>query len=291
MSVPLYIRKRQIFAYVSLMPALAIIGLFVFYPILGAFMLSLTSGMGTEQRFVGFAKYRSLFASTEFWNSLGITGLFIGGVVSITIVLALVLATILNSEKVKGKSFFRMCLYFPRMASMVVIALVWQYMLNERFGIINYLLNLLGLRKVSWLASSSLALSSLMIIQIWAIVGWTMMLILANLQGIPRSYYDASEIDGANAWQRLIYITIPLLRPVISLAVLMCTMNTFVGSFVLVQVITHGRPRHSTDVFSYLIYRTAFEYFDLSGANALALIAMGLLIIVGVFQVKSEEII
>lgn len=289
MSTPLYLRKRLIFVYVSLMPMLMIIGLFVFYPILGAFMLSLTSGMGTKQRFVGFAKYRSIFASTEFWNSLGVTGLFIGGVVSITIVLALVLAAILNSEKVKGKSFFRACLYFPRMTSMVIIALVWQYMLNERFGIINYLLNLLGLRKISWLTSSLLALSSLMIIQIWAIVGWTMMLILANLQGIPRSYYDASEIDGANAWQRLIYITIPLLLPVISLAVLMCTMNTFIGSFVLVQVITHGGPRHSTDVFSYLIYRTAFEYFDLSGANALALIAMGLLIIVGVFQVKTTR--
>jgi len=108
------------------MPMLAIIGLFVFYPILGAFRLSLTSGMGINQRFVGFAKYRSIFASTEFWNSLGVTGLFIGGVVSVAIVLALVLAAILNSEKVKGKSFFRVCLYFPRMTSMVIIALVWQ---------------------------------------------------------------------------------------------------------------------------------------------------------------------
>ena len=288
MGTPLYVRKRYVFVYVSLIPMFTIIGLFVFYPIVQAFMFSLTSGIGTNQKFIGFSKYRSIFASFEFWNSLRVTGIFIGGVVSVTIALALILAAILNSKKVKGRAFFRACLYFPRMASMVVIALVWQYMLNKRFGIINYLLNLLGLKGQAWLTSPSLALSSLMIIQIWAVVGWIMMLILANLQGIPSVYYDASEIDGANAWQRLIHITIPLLLPVISLAVLICTLNTFVGSFTLVQVITHGRPQHSTDMFSYLIYKTAFQYFDLSGANALALIAMGLLIIVGVFQVKSR---
>jgi len=289
MNIPLYVRKRYIFVFISLMPTLIIISLFVFYPIVQAFMLSLTSGIGINQRFIGFAKYKSIFRSSEFWNSLKVTGIFIGGVVSITITLALILAVILNNKRVKGRSFFRACLYFPHMTAMVIIALVWQNMLNTRYGIVNYLFNLVGLKGVPWLRSSSLALFSLMMIQIWAITGWIMMLILANLQGIPSSYYDAAEIDGANAWQRLIYITIPLLLPVIFLATLISTLNTFVGSFTLVQIITRGGPHHSTDVFSYLIYKTAFEYFDLAGANALALIAMGLLLIVGVFQIKSSR--
>ena len=288
MSIPFYIRKRQIFAYVSLTPALVILGLFVFFPLIQAFMTSLSSGLGINQRLVGFRIYGSIMTSFEFWNSLRATLFFCGGFVSITTTLGLALAVLVNNKRVKFRNFFRACIFLPYMISMVVIALIWQYMLNERFGIINYLLNLLGFKGLPWLKTPSLALFSLILIQAWALVGYNMMLILAGLQGIPDSYYEAGEIDGATAWQRLLYITVPLLLPTLFLAILVSTVYGFTQSFVLVQVITHGGPLYSTDMLSYLIYRTAFDYFDLPRANAFALIGLGILMIIGIVQYKLE---
>ena len=288
MSIPFYVRKRQIFAYLSLAPALAVLGLFVFFPLIQAFMTSLTSGLGINQRFIGFRVYRSIMSSFEFWNSLRATLIFSGGFVIITITLALALAILVNNKRVKLRSFFRACIFLPHMISMVVIALIWQYMLNERYGVVNYFLNLLGFKGLAWLKTPSLALLSLILIQAWALVGYNMMLILAGLQTIPDSYYEAGEIDGATAGQRLLYITVPLLLPTLFLAILVSMLHGFTQSFVLVQVITRGGPLYATDMLSYLIYRTAFDYFDLPRANAFALIGLGILMSIGIVQYKLE---
>lgn len=288
MSIPFYIRKRQIFAYLSLTPALVALGLFVFFPLIQAFMTSLTSGLGVSQRFVGFRIYRSIMSSFEFWNSLRATFIFSGGFVIITITLALTLAVLVNNKRVRFRNFFRVCIFLPHMISMVVIALIWQYMLHERYGIVNYFLNLLGFKGLAWLRTPSLALFSLILIQTWALIGYNMMLILAGLQAVPDSYYEAAEIDGATAGQRLLYITVPLLLPTLFLAILVSIMNGFTQSFVLVQVITRGGPLYATDMLSYLIYRTAFDYFDLPRANAFALIGLGILMSIGIVQYKLE---
>lgn len=287
MSVPFYVRKRQLFAYISLLPTLVIFGLFIFVPLVQAFMVSLSSGLGVNQRFIGFRIYKSIIVSFEFWNSLRVTFLFCGGFVTISAVLGLMLAVLVN-RRVKFRNFFRSCMFFPYMVSMVVIALIWQYMLNERFGIINYFLNLVGLQGLPWLKNPSLALLSVIGIQVWTLTGYNMMLLLGGLQAIPDSYYDASKIDGATAWQRLLHVTVPLLLPTLLLAILISLVYGFTQSFVLIQVITHGGPHYATDVLPYLIYRTAFDYFDLARANAFALIGLAILMAIGIIQYRFE---
>jgi ABC-type sugar transport system permease subunit len=241
-----------------------------------------------SQRFVGFSIYREIFDSSKFWNSLKVTFLFCTAYTLIANILGLLLAIILN-KRIRFRGFFRASIFCPYMISMVAVGLIWQFALNEKNGFVNYLLRLVGIGGIPWLRTPGFALSSLILIQGWALTGYIMMLLLAGLQGISRSYYESAEIDGAGGWTKFLHITIPLLRPTLFLAVLIAFVQGFTQSFALVNVITGGGPMHSTDILSYFIYRTAFDYFDLPRANALSIIGLGMLAVIGAVQFKFTE--
>jgi len=282
-----YKQRKLIFVYISFVPPLAILSVFVFFPLVYGFRVSLLKGW-LNQRFVGFLYYMEIIESSEFWNSLKVTLVFCSAYTFITNSLGLLLAILLD-KRIRFKNFFRACLFSPYMISMVAVGLIWQYMLNEKNGLINYLLKFIGIPPISWLRNPHIALLSLILIQSWALTGYIMMLLLAGLQGISRSYYESAEIDGAGASAKLLYITIPLLRPTLFLSLLIAFIQGFVQSFALVKVVTLGGPMHSTDIFSYLIYRTAFDYFNLPLANALSILGLSFLAIIGIVQFRLTE--
>jgi ABC-type sugar transport system permease subunit len=154
---------------------------------------------------------------------------------------------------------------------MVAIAIVWQWMFNADFGLVNYALHLVGLPAVDWLGSPRFALLSIICVTVWTQVGYQMLIFLAGLQGIPQAYHDAALVDGASAWQRFRHVTLPLLRPVI-LFVLVTGIIAGFQVFTLVYMMTEGGPLHSTDVIVYRIYQTAWEFLRFGYASAMAVI-------------------
>jgi ABC-type sugar transport system permease subunit len=222
-----------------------------------------------QQRFVGLANFRELAGDGLFWTTLRNTAVYVA-YVPITMAAAIGLAVLLNRRRA-GVRVLRAIVFVPYVTSMVAIAIVWQWMFNADFGLVNYALHLVGLPAVDWLGSPRFALLSIICVTVWTQVGYQMLIFLAGLQGIPQAYHDAALVDGASAWQRFRHVTLPLLRPVI-LFVLVTGIIAGFQVFTLVYMMTEGGPLHSTDVIVYRIYQTAWEFLRFGYASAMAVI-------------------
>jgi multiple sugar transport system permease protein len=225
--------------------------------------------------FVGLANYRELAADGLFWTTLRNTA-FYALYVPVTMVLALAVALLLNRGR-RGQRLLRAIVFLPYVSSVVAVGLVWQWMFNADFGLLNAGLRALGLGTVDWLGDPRTALAAIIIVTVWTQVGYQMLVFLAGLQGIPASYLDAATVDGASAWQRFRHVTLPLLRPVI-LFVLVTGIIAGFQVFTLVYLMTEGGPLHSTDVVVYRIYQTAWEFLRFGYASAMAVVLFLLLL-------------
>ena len=233
--------------------------------------------------FVGLANFRELARDRLFWTTLRNTALFVL-YVPVTMAGALGLAVLLNRRK-GGERLLRAVVFLPFVTSTVAIGIVWQWMFNADFGLVNYALGFLGVPPLDWLGSPRTALLSIVVVTIWTQVGYQMVVFLAGLQGVPQSYYDAALVDGASPWQRFRHVTLPLLRPVI-LFVLVTGIISGFQVFTLVYLMTEGGPLHSTDVLVYRIYQTAWEFLRFGYASAMAVVLFGVLLVVTVVQFR-----
>jgi ABC-type sugar transport system permease subunit len=233
--------------------------------------------------FVGLANFRELAHDPLFWITLRNTALYTT-YVPITMAAALGLALLLNRRQ-GGERLLRTVVFLPFVTSAVAIAIVWQWMFNPDFGLVNYLLGLVGFPALDWLGSPHLALLAIILVTVWTQVGYQMVVFLAGLQGIPQSYYDAALVDGATPWQRFRHVTLPLLRPVV-LFVLVTGIISGFQVFTLVYMMTEGGPLHSTDVIVYRIYQTAWEFLRFGSASAMALVLFGVLLVVTAVQFR-----
>jgi len=202
----------------------------------------------------------------------------------VTMAAALGLALLLNRRR-GGERVLRTVVFLPFVTSAVAIAIVWQWMFNPDFGLVNYALRLLHLPAFDWLGSPHTALLAIILVTVWTQVGYQMVVFLAGLQGIPQSYYDAALVDGATPWKRFRHVTLPLLRPVV-LFVLVTGIISGFQVFTLVYMMTEGGPLHSTDVIVYRIYQTAWEFLRFGSASAMALVLFGILLAVTAVQFK-----
>ncbi len=264
-------RKREaMMGFIFISPW--IIGLLIFTlgPFLFSFGLSFTRyNIIQAPRWIGLENYQKLFDDRLFWVSLSNTAVYVGGSVTIRIVLGFLLALLLNA-KVRFLSLWRTIFYIPSVVPIVALAMVWSFVLNGRFGLLNWLLSLFGISRIRWLSDPDFAMIGLLIMSTtW--VGVTMIIFLAGLQSIPRDYYEVAKIDGANPIQRLFRITIPLMTPTIFLNVLINIINAF-QVFAQVLIMTDGGPRDSTRTFVLYIYDNAFQYLppQMGYASALA---------------------
>jgi len=275
-------------ALLFLSPAAGFMILLFVYPMFLLVRDSLfDSKTGTE--FVGADNYVKALTSERFYKSLYNTVIFVVGAVSIELIIGLILALLLSTG-FKGSNFARTLFLSPLMIAPLVAGLIWKFMLNDQFGILNSFLFKLGLidspQSILWLSDERYALLSCMIADIWLTTPFMMLVLLAGIQGISGSLYEAANIDGASRMQRFWYITLPSLKPVIVVAVLIRMIDA-ARSFDIIWVLTQGGPNFASSLLSTMIYNTMARYNQAGYASALSILFIIILIsICGVFMLR-----
>lgn len=274
-------------AYLMLIPALIILGVFVFYPIVSAGYLSLTSwdGFNPEKPFVGLSNYIRLAKDNEFWNSLLVTIIYAFGVSVLSVISGLFFALLLDAP-LRGRGVYRTIYFLPVVTSSVAIAIVWKYMLDYS-GLINTWLGKVGVSGPDWLQNRWLALLALTLLTVWKNLGFNIVLYLTALQSLPKAVFEASEIDGANKFKQVRFIVVPLLRPMTFFVIVQALINSF-QAFDLVYVFTEGGPRGGTDVLGMMMYRQAFRLGDFGYGTAISLVTLVLVLLVTLVQWKLK---
>lgn len=255
------------------------------FPIFFAFYLGFSdwNGIG-EIKFVGLANFKSLLADERFWNSIKVTGILVVATVAVRVCLALLLANALNA-KLRLEKFFRAVFFLPTITSMVVIAIVWRFIYNPYFGYLNHVLSWFGLSGKDWLTEPQYALPAIILVLVWAGVGYDMLLYLAGLQGIPQELYEAAEVDGAAGLRRFWSITIPMLRPVTAFIIVTGIINNL-QMFVPIKLMTQGGPFFKSETIVYYLYESGFSFLKFGYASTIGLALFVLTFIVSFVQVR-----
>lgn len=268
-------RPRRLTGWLFAGPALVVLGVFFVVPVLGGLVLSLTDfdpyalANLHNLRFVGLGNYIALLERPAFWSALGNTLYFVAAGVPLTMLLALGAALLLNQRLARWRGFFRTALFAPVVTTVVAAAVVWRYLFNTRFGLVNTGLTAIGLHPVDWLGNPHWAMPTLILFGAWKNFGYDMVLFLAGLQAIPGELYEAARIDGASAPRSFWHITLPMLGPT-TLMVGILTLSGYFQLFAEPYVITEGGPLQSTVSVLYLMYNDGFQWWDLGVASAVA---------------------
>ncbi|TCP59227.1 carbohydrate ABC transporter membrane protein 1 (CUT1 family) [Tumebacillus sp. BK434] len=276
---------KQRAAYLFLLPKLILFVLFILIPVFWAFLIAFQEYGYSGSEWVGFKNFMTTFTSSTFHVALLNTLKYTVFTVPVTIFLALGLATLIYPLGKWSQSFFRGAFYLPTVTSMVIIAMVWRWVYNYRFGLFNYFLDFLGIPPQDWLNQSDTALWALIIMSVLIPPGVGVIMYLAAMGSIPETLYESAKIDGANAFQRWWRITVPLLKP----TTLYLMMLSLIGSFqVFIQVIlmTGGGPGDATETIVHLIYKTAFRDLEFGLASAQAVVLFIITLIFGVVQYR-----
>jgi ABC-type sugar transport system permease subunit len=265
-----------------ILPAAIFFVVFLIYPVANAFWVSLTSwDLVSPARFVGLNNYRLLLDDDDFKASLLITLSYTAGILSIELPLSLFLAMLLD-RRIKGRGFYQAVIFTPVVLSMVAVAMIWRAVYAPVGGLYLLFTEPFGVNNLQWLNSTRLALPALIIVGVWKNVGYYMVVFLAGLQAIPKSFYEAARIDGAGAWRLFRWITLPLLRPYLLFVMVVSIIRT-TQSFSAVYALTGGGPADATKVLPYLIYENAFGFNRMGYASAIAvLMFFGLLVLTAV---------
>ena len=267
------LRGQRVAGLLLITPSLLFLLAFVVVPILAALYFSFTKyDLLQPPHWIGLANYVNLFSDDRFRHSIVNTLLFAVGTIPTGTALALLFALLVD-RKLRGIVFFRAAYYLPVVTSFVAASMIWLWLYDPQFGILNELLGAVGLPTSEWLQSPRTALLSIIIFSIWKNIGYNMMIYLAGLQGIPQQLYEAAQIDGAGPWSRFWAITFPLLSPTTFFVVVVW----FIGAlqmFIQVLVLTQGGPLDSTLTVVYLIYSNAFEYLKMGYASAMSFVLL-----------------
>lgn len=278
------VRARWPYLFVS--PFYIMFIVFGLYPLLSSIYLSFTEWKGLGPiKFVGLANYSLLLKDHVFWQSMKNGVILFFMYVPLMTFLALVLAVILNSKRVRGFQVFRTLIFMPYITNMVAAAFTFRLLLNQKYGLINLMLGLFGIAPVPWLESMWGGRVSLCLLIVWAWLGYNMVIMLAGLQTIPGELTEAALIDGAGRTQAFFWITIPLMRPVILFSVVLSTIGSF-GLFTEVYNLTGGGPMNATITPIVSIFGQAFGNFRLGYASALAYVYFAFIFVLTLLQVR-----
>lgn len=278
-------RYSKITPYVFILPMILGLVLFRFGPIIASFLISFTEWRGTTPpEFIGLGNYIELYQSPAFWEILRNTFVFALGFVPGVMLLGLGLALLIN-QNIKGIAFYRGLYYLPAITSMVAVALVWNWIFQSRFGILNHILRTWFdvTSPPNWLADRETTLLVLIVVSVWKSAGFPMLIFLAGLKGIPRHLYEAAQIDGANRWHQLRYVTLPLLTPVTFFVLIISIFDAF-QTFEVTLTMTEGGPIHASTTLSYYIYKNAFQFFRYGFSSALAYVLMVIVVIITIIN-------
>ena len=274
--------RRGWYGYAFLAPVVAFLAAVIVFPLGYAFWTSLHRIRGLNASFVGLGNYERIYADEAFWHSLGVSLRFTGIAVALHIVLGLALALLLNQMRV-ARTPLRILFLTPWMVAPAIGATIWLWLLEPQFGVVNFLLRAVGAvdAPIAWLGEPGAAFASVVMVDVWRGIPFVMLLMLAGLQTIPPEQYEAAAIDGANAWQRFRYVTLPNLRYLLVVASTLDIINT-IRHYDIIGVMTGGGPAGATEVLPALLYNTAFRGNRFGEAAA---IGVTLLVIVLAFSV------
>ncbi|EIL97028.1 sugar ABC transporter permease [Rhodanobacter thiooxydans] len=262
-------------AWLFVAPALVVLGVFFLLPVLAALVLSLTDydlyalADIRNLRFVGLGNYWELLHRPLFWSALGHTVYFVAAGVPLSMGASLGAAMLLNSPLARCKPLLRTALFAPVVTTVVAVAVIWRYLFNTRYGMTNYMLDLVGIQPVDWLGDPHWAMPTIIAFAVWKNFGYNMIIFLAGLQAIPPELYEAARIDGASAWRQFRHITLPMLKPTM-LMVGILTVSGYFQLFAEPYVMTEGGPLQSTVSVLYLMYDEGFKWWNLGSASAVA---------------------
>ncbi len=278
---------RARWAYLFVAPFFIFFTIFALYPVAFSIYLSFTEWKGLGPiTFIGLTNYQKLFNDTIFWQSMlnGVI-LFVMYVPLMTL-LALVLAVILNSERVRGFRVFRTIIFMPYITNMVAAGFAFRLLLNKTDGFVNQFIGIFGIAPIPWLETPTGARISLCLLIVWAWLGYNMVLMLAGLQTISSDLTEAAQIDGANQVQAFAYVTVPLMRPVLTFSVVLSTMGSF-GLFTEVSILTNGgQPMNSAITPIVAIFNQAFINFRLGYASAMSYLYFAVIFVLTLFQMR-----
>lgn len=271
--------------YLFLLPVIVLFLAFKVYPYLYAAWLSLTKIQKGQQVFVGLGNYGRLLTDPIFYKALSNTLLILVIQVPLMLGLALLLAVAFNSALLKWRAIWRTAYFVPIVMGLVAYGILFSTLLNNHYGVINFALESIGLPRVPWLGDPFWAKISIIIALTWHYTGNSAVIYLAQLQSVPGELYEAAEIDGASAFQRFWHITLPGLRPAITLTVVLSTIGTL-QLFDEPYVLTNGGPNNATLTIGMYLYQNGFKYFDFGYASAIGYVLTGLIGVIALIQFR-----
>lgn len=277
--------KKERAAYLFVAPLSFFVFVFTFLPVVQGIRLSFFEVSLKEATWVGLKNYSEMFGSPFFWMEIRNSFIFVGLLVPFTIGFSFLIASLISKFGNIFQSLFRAAFYLPTVVSGIVMSIVWLWIFEPTYGLLNYLLSLVGLSPVLWLAEINLARLSIVIVVFSWVLGGNVILYLAALSAIPKTFYEVSEIDGANWWKKLIYISVPLVMPM----TLYLTIIATIGGFMVWQAIymlTKGGPAYGTTNIAYHIYQLGFLYFKFGEASTQAVILLIIVFSIAFTQFK-----
>lgn len=281
-----YYRQEVKAAFLFILPALVLMCVFIFYPMIRALVISFQEYnlISLNNVFNGIENYVNLFQDNEFKASLWNSFYFAIVVIPTQTIIALGLALLIQ-KKFRGVGFFRSIYFLPFVVSFAVAATVFRLIYNKDYGLLNVILSGLGFSTVDFLSNPDIAMIGIIIIGIWKAAGFYMIVLLAGLNNIPDSLYEAAKVDGAGAIQRFFLITLPLLKRTLAFVVVITTMDAL-KIFVPIYITTEGGPAESTKTVVYYIYETAFQFLNMGYAAAAAFIYFSIVLVISLIQLR-----
>jgi len=277
-----------------LAPALLLIAVFFFIPVVASFLMSFTDfdiyslADSSNARFVGLENYKNLLSDPLFWKAMRNTLYFVFVGVPLSLIVSLGTALLLNSKLIRFMSLFRLAYFLPVVTTLVAVAVVWRYIYHPSFGLVNYLLSFMGIGAVDWLGNPKWAMLALILMAVWKNFGYNMIIFIAGLQNIPPELYESARIDGAGKWQELLHITLPMLLP----TTIFVSIITIIGYFQLFAepyVMTQGGPMNATLSIVLLMYQEGFRWWRMGYSAALAFVLFLILFIATLVQLRLQK--
>lgn len=284
-------------SYLFILVPMTLFVVFEAYPLIQTFVLSTQEwSLLRPPEPVGLDNYTELFGDRVFWKAMRNTFFFAAGVVPANLIISLFLAVLIFPLSRKAQTFFKAAFYLPAVASLVVVSLIWRWLFDPAYGLINYFLETVGLPTSLFLASSKAALPSIMFMVIMVGIGASLILLLAAMNGIPKELYETAILDGASPWRKFWHITLPLIRPTILFLVVVGTIEAF-REFTTIFIMTSagpgsgsggagGGPNYATTTMVFYIFRLGFRLNKFGVASALATVLFGIIFIVAFIQFR-----
>ncbi len=290
-KIPKNVLNEWKWAYIMIAPTILGLVILNIIPIIQTIYLSFfkSGAFGKGNIYVGFKNYEKMFSDLQTWYAVRNTLVYTIVVVPLAIAIALLIAVALN-KKLRGKGLYRTIYFIPMVAAPAAITMVWNWLYNYNFGFINHALTSLGLNGVKWTENPDIAIYSIGVIGIWSSIGYCMVILLAGLQEIPKDFYEASDIDGANGFVQFFKITLPLVSPTLFFVAVTSIITALQVFDVIYMMIDVANPAYNSTVsLVYLFYNNSFKYTNKGYGSAIVVLLLAIIMIITVIQMKAQK--